>query len=139
MPEFVIGKIQYPELFTFKEDRFYNEYIVPVSQFYPLKNMTEHRRRKVERLIKKVGEDNIVVKSLDLSDPVKCALLVEAAENWRPKNINEYGKVEGEAIALSIQHAEKLKTENICLLRLRMFMLTLGPVNFFRKYVIEPA
>ena len=25
------------------------------------------------------------------------------------------------------------------LMRLRMFMLTLGPVNFFRKYIVEPA
>jgi len=25
------------------------------------------------------------------------------------------------------------------MLRLRMFMLTLAPVNFFRKYIVEPA
>lgn len=40
-------------------------------------------------------------------------------------------------------HEQGVVYGNICsdhgLLRLRMFMLTLGPHNFFRKYIVEPA
>lgn len=204
VPEFVIANVRYPSMFHFKEDRARSEYILPIARFYPIKNMQPHRRRKVERQIEKVGEHNIVTKSLDLNRQENRDFLWDVTLKWQPKGINNYGKLERDAmrICIDIDNAEALRIENVCLfvggklygfclyhessdkryitvkhikathvsalgfeliayafakwfaeqniayvnvsadygiLRLRMFMLTLGPVNFFRKYIIEPA
>jgi hypothetical protein len=202
VPQFVISSVRYPEMFTFRGDRARDEYIVDATQFYPLKNMAGHRRRKVERSLSKWGEENIVVKSLDLGIPEHRDMLLDAAKRWQTKNINNYGKLEEDSIRTSIMDAEELGIENVCLfvdgqlhgfclyavptdkryitlncikathestlgfelmaymfarwfvdrgvsyanlnadyglMRLRMFMLTLGPVNFFRKFTIQPA
>ncbi len=202
VPEFVISSVRYPEMFSFKSERCRDEYVLGTSQFYPLKNMGGFRRNKVERVLRGVGEENIVAKSLDLDIAQHRDMLIDAALRWRTKNINNYGKLEEEATRTAITHATALDTENICLfvngqlhgfclyvtpidkryivvhcikatnsntlgfelmayafskwfadkgvlyanvnsdyglMRLRMFMLTLGPVNFFRKYIVEPA
>jgi len=202
VPELVVGNIHFPDLFTPIEERNYHEYIVPVSKYYPLKNILGHRRRKIERQLRHIGEENIVIKSLDLRSTDNKQLLLQTGYTWWQKNINNFGKVEKEAMTKAIVHADKLGFENACLfindelrgfclyqlprdkryaiiahvkathralldfdlityefakwfadrgityvnlnsdeglLPLRMFMLTLGPSNFFRKYKIEPA
>ena len=202
VPEFVISSIRYPEMFKFKGQRSRDEYVLSGAQFYPLRNMNIYRRKKVERVLQQVGPENIIVRSLDLHLDEHKKLLLDAAEDWRGKNINNYGKLEREATETSILHATSLNTENACLfvdgrlygfclyvtppdkryaifhcikatnenalgfeliayafakwftdkgvlygnvnsdyglMRLRMFMLTLGPHNFFRKYLVEPA
>jgi len=202
VPEFVISSVRYPEMFTFKGERCRDEYVLSATQFYPLKNMGGFRRRKVERVLRAVGEENIIVKSLDLDIAEHRDMLIDAALKWQAKNINNYGKLEEEAMRTAITHASILDTENACLfvdgqlhgfclyvtprdkryilvhcikatnkdalgfelmayafckwftdkgvlyanvnsdyglMRLRMFMLTLGPVNYFRKYIVEPA
>jgi hypothetical protein len=202
VPEFVISSVRYPEMFTFKGQRSRDEYVLDSSKFYPIKNMAGHRRRKVERIVQDVGEENIVVKSLDLQSAQNRDLLLNAAREWQGRNINNYGKMDEEAVTTSVMNSDALNTENACLfvngqlhgfclyvrppdkryviihyikatnkntlgfelmayaftkwfvdkgvlygnvssdyglMRLRMFMLTLGPVNFFRKYIVEPA
>ncbi|MBX6334321.1 hypothetical protein IRY61_03215 [Candidatus Saccharibacteria bacterium] len=202
VPEFVVRNVKYPEMFNFKNDRTHDEYILSISDYYPLKNMHAFRRRKVERQIARVGERNIVVKSLDLSSEENKDFLWRMAVAWQPRGINNYGKHELRAMRICIEQSEELGIENACLfvngemygfclyeigsdtryvgmrhikathvstlgfeliaymfakwfaergvlygniasdfglMRLRMFMLTLGPVNFFRKYIIEPA
>lgn len=164
--------------------------------------MTGYRRRKVERQLARAKDHKIVTRSLDLSEARNRAFLWDMVIAWQPKGINNYGKIEREAMRLCLQHPEELGLENVCLfidgelygfclyrlgpdkryavikhikathvstlgfeliaymfaqwfaekgisyanvcsdfglLRLRMFMLTLGPYNFFRKYSIEPA
>jgi hypothetical protein len=202
VPEFTVSELQYPELFTCIEDRQHYEYIVPIARFYPLQNVASFKRRRIDRLIKKYGEDNLVVKSLDLGEQKNRDVLLHAAEKWWRYNLNNFGKVGLEAMRSSIQQAELLGLENACLmagsellgfclylspsdkryavlthvktthrdtigfdliafmlakwfnergvlyanltqdwgrLPLRVFLLTLGPSNFFRKYTIEPA
>lgn len=202
IPQFVINHIQYPELFSCHEDRNQYEYILSVSKYFPLKNLVGHRRRRVERQIRHIGEENIVVRSLDLLTERDQQLLLRAADKWWHKNINNFGKVEREAMEDAILHSDELAIENVCLfingelsgfclyqlpqdrrfaivcnvkavhrallrfdlmaykfaewfanlgvtqvninsdagiLPLRMFMLTLGPTDFFRKYRIEPV
>ncbi len=202
VPEFVIASVQYPEMFIFKEERKRNEYIFSGSQFYPLKNMGRYRRRKVERALRAIGEENILTKSLDLHSVEHQNMLLKAATEWQGKNINNYGKLEEEVIRVSIANATALNIECACLfvrghlygfclyvipsdkryiivhcikatnedtlgfelmayaftkwftdkgaiygnlnsdyglLRLRMFLLSLGPQNFFRKYIVEPV
>lgn len=200
--EFVVSEVEYPAMFSFHEERAYHEYIIPVANFYPFKNITGYRNRKIQRLFKKYGKDNLVSKSLDLQKQANVDLLIEATDTWWKKNLNDFGSVGKETIKKSIRHANALGFENVCMfaddtllgfclyqqpsdkryvicshikatqndtltfeliaymlgqwfgnqgftygnltedwgrLRLRMFMLTLGPSNFFRKYTVEPA
>jgi len=202
VPEFVIGEIQYHELFRLSEQRCYNEYVMPTTRFFPLKNIGQIRRGRIERQLKKFGESNITMRSLDLEDEDQRGLLLSMAEKWCPRNLNNFGSVGLEALKKCIDSADQLGMENVCFfnkqemlgfclyrltpdknyailmhikatnvhtlgfeligymlarwfsaqgiaqanltedwgrMRLRMFMLTLGPVNFFRKYTIEPA
>jgi hypothetical protein len=202
VPEFVVRNVKYPAMFNFRNDRMYDEYILSVADYYPLKNMNAFRRRKVERRLAKVDEKNIMVKSLDLSSEDNRDFLWRMAVAWQSKGINNYGRHELSAMRTAIEHSDKLKIDNACLfvngemygfclyetgsdgryvsmrhikathvstlgfeliaymfakwfaeqgvlyaniasdfgiMRLRMFMLTLGPTNFFRKYIIEPA
>lgn len=202
VPEFVVRNVKYPAMFNFRNDRTYDEYILSVSDYYPLKNMNAFRRRKVERQLAKISDKSIVVKSLDLRHEENRDLLWRMAVAWQSRSINNYGRHELGAFRACLEHSERLGIENACLfvggelygfclyeigpdrryismrhikathatalgfeliaymfakwfaeqgvlygnvasdfgiMRLRMFMLTLGPVNFFRKYIIEPA
>jgi|ADGO01.1.fsa_nt_gi hypothetical protein len=115
VPEFVITNVRYPSMFNFKEDRARSEYILSVSKFYPIKNMQPHRRRKVERQIEKVGEHNIITKSLDLAKEENRELLWQATLKWQARGINNYGKFEQDAMRICIDNAEALGIENVCL------------------------
>lgn len=202
VPEFVVSNVRYPAMFNFREDRAHHEYILPVSGFYPIKNMQSYRRRKAERQLSKAGDVSMITESLDLSRRDNREFLWEATLKWQAKGINNYGKLEQDAIKICLNDAEELGVDNVCLfvngelygfclyylghdkryvavkhikathvstlgfeliaymfakwfseqgivytnvcadfglMRLRMFMLTLGPHNFFRKYIVEPA
>jgi hypothetical protein len=167
-----------------------------------LKNIKGIRRAKIDRSLKKYGEDNVIVRSIDLHDAENRHALLSLARRWWGKNFNDFGRVEREAMTFCVENAELLNVENACLfvggklrgfclyqlshdkryaiishvkathssflgydlmtyefakwfasqgvdhvnlntdegrLALRMFMLTLGPTNFFRKYTIVPA
>lgn len=202
VPEFVVANIQFTELFNCTEQRRFHEYVVDTSCFYPLKNLAVYKRKRIEYILRKVGEERIVLKSLDLHSESDRKLLLDTAERWWTRNINDFGTVQKEAITQCIMNAEELGIENLCvfvegkiygfclyqhtqdrryviiphikgthertlgfeligylfakwfaergitygnltsdrgLLRLRMFLLTLNPTNFYRKYKIEPA
>lgn len=202
VPELVVSSIRYPDMFSAHEQRGYHEYIIPVSQYYPLKNVSDHRKRKIERQLRRIGEENVVVKSLDLRSTENKQLLLQSGLTWWRKNLSSLGKIEREAMKKAILHPNELGMENVCLfinddlrgfclyqipsdkrfvilnhvkathkaflgfelicyefakwfadrgityvnlnsdegiLPLRMFMLTLGPTNFFRKYTITPV
>lgn len=202
VPEFVVSNIRYTELFNSTEQRQFHEYVVDTSCFYPLKNMAAFKRRRVERVLRRVGEEKIILKSLDLHLVKDRELLVDTAEEWWHRNINDFGQVEREALMKCILNPDEYEVENLCLfvgkelygfciyhrphdkryviiphikathedtlgfdligysfakwfaeqgvkygnltsdrgrLRLRMFLLTLGPTDFFRKYQVEPA
>ncbi len=199
MPEFVIAELQYPDMYNFIEDRSNDEYVVPISRFYPLENLNTFRRRRIERQLKGFGEKNISVRSIDLKERHNSQLLIDTAELWWSKNLNDFGKIGLEAMKKSILNAGALDVGNVCIfagenlvgfclylmpvderyiilahikathkdtigfdligyliaqwfserncicgnltqdwgrLRLRMFLMTLGPVNYFRKYTI---
>jgi hypothetical protein len=202
VPEFVVSRIRYTELFNSTEQRQFHEYLVDTSCFYPLKNVASFKRKRIEKVLKRVGEEKIVLKSLDLSSVKERELLLNTAENWWHRNINDFGQVEREALMKCILNPEQYEVENLCLfvdqelygfclyhrppdtryvviphikathedtlgfdlmgycfarwfaergvmygnltadkgrLRLRMFLLTLGPTGFFRKYKVEPV
>lgn len=201
VPEFTISSIHYPDLFQCTEQRKFHEYIVAATSFYPLENLGVFRRKKLQRSFKRIGGRHAYIKNLDLSKRQNKELLIEKAEAWWNKNLNNYGKLEKRAFYRLVDNAKVLDVENACLfvddelygfciyiqtcdkryiniehvkathdnalgyelmgylfakwftelgfiygnlnsdagiLRLRMFMLTLGPTNFLRKYIIRP-
>jgi hypothetical protein len=115
VPDFVISQVEYPELFIFKEQRKYDEYVIPLDRFYPLKNMTAHRRQKVEKSLANLDEKSMQTRALDLHDAKSRKLLLDTAKKWQGRSINNYGKLELEAVKDALEHAVELKVDNVCL------------------------
>lgn len=203
VPEFVVSSVRFPELFVFTEQRALNEYVFSFEKFYPLEHMVGHRRWAVKRFLANVGEENIQLKSIDLSASANKQLLLQKVRQWHGKGaVNTTFALERDAIRSAIAQGESIGLENICLfvggelhgfclyqlatdpsytllsharigreiphtfnyalhafaewflsqgitfvnmhsdlgmLDMRMIKLAMGPVNFFRKYKIEPA
>lgn len=78
VPEFVIQSVQYPEMFTFKSQRSYDEYLVSVADFYPLENMTSIWRHKIGRKLPDLSKRKVETKALDLSLSENKELLLQA-------------------------------------------------------------
>jgi hypothetical protein len=198
VPEFVIEHIEYPEMFMCTEERDVSEYVFEVSKFYPLKQLVNYRRHRVRSFLLRNDEEQIELRSIDLSQSWNQKLLIE--HDWPIKGINRIAQSFDEAWEFSIVHAEELGLDNLCLFMrgrlcayclyqkpadkryvifkhakvdygiprlldylvyalarhfagsgvsyvnldsdmgvqfLRMFLLTLGPVNYFRKYAVE--
>jgi hypothetical protein len=114
VPEFVISSVQYPEIFTFTQQRDYDEYLIKMSDQYPLDNMKSIWRYKIKRKLKNIKEE-VSVKQLDLSKRENKDLLIHALGGWQAKNINNYGKIEQEGAILAIDHAVEIGANNICL------------------------
>jgi hypothetical protein len=103
VPEFVLEHIEHPELFTFKSMRAMDEYIVPVSKFYPLDHFVSFRRQRIRTFLNAVGKENIVVKAIDLSDRDVQQVLLDANKIWAKKgSVNDVTRAENEAINRAI-------------------------------------
>lgn len=114
VPEFVMASMRYPEMFSFKDERGFDEYIIPVTRFYPLNGALAHRRWQVKRFLAKVAEDRVSIKSVDLSDSANKALFLTKARQWWKKNtINDLMKLEQESLIHSIEMADDLKLQNM--------------------------
>jgi len=201
VPQFVVNSIHYPELFKIKSQRCFDEYIFDMSDFYPIENLASIWRHKIKKKLPTLENRKVEMKKLDLAQQQNRDFLLNALDQWQPKNINDYGQREREWARAATTLAADLHIENVgrfvdeelygcciysisedghdlqvsfikathnkalgyelimyllaewfhglgvkqinlgwdCgLLRLRAFMLTLGPMNFFRKYTIEP-
>ncbi len=116
VPEFVLSFIRYHDMYTFKEQRHLNEYVLPLSHFYPLKNMAPHWQRVAAKVINFLEDKKISVTSLDLQVKSERDLLLNAAAKWRVKNkLNDFGSIEGECIENYIINSDKLGVDNLCL------------------------
>lgn len=118
VPEFVLSHIQYPELFTPKGERAFDELLLSVSKFYPLSQAPLFRRRRVRRFLADIDESRIVVKTLDLSMDINQQQLLTAAATWEKKGgvrLNHIAKNESEAMRTSITHADIAGIDNLCL------------------------
>jgi hypothetical protein len=200
VPEFVVTKLKYPELFGFRDERDFDEYVVPLKSLYPLSNVLPLKRKKVEKF-KRRGYQ-LEVKSLDLNKTENVVKLLYCAQEWHQKgNVNHTVDPVQEVIRYAITRATPLGINNICLFmdgelggfllyskpedsryiianfikvnptipdlfdfmeftwakwmsargvsyanldcdlglpQMRRIRLRLGPVNFFRKYTVEP-
>lgn len=103
VPEFVLEHIEHPELFAFNGMRAMDEYIVPVSKFYPLDHFVSFRRQRIRSFLNIVGKESIAVKAMDLSDRDIQQLLLDGNKIWAKKgSVNDVTKMENEAIDRAI-------------------------------------
>lgn len=117
VPEFVVSHMSHPELFNFKSERAYDEYVLDLNRYYPMKRMKGLRRHRIRRFLSSVGDAKIVVKSIDLADEDNQRMLLGYAKAWpRRGTVNALVKHSDDAMKVSIENAEILGTENICLM-----------------------
>jgi len=103
VPECILEYVEHPELFDFKGMRSLDEYIIPVSRFYPLNRMLSYRRKRVNTFLKNVGEGNVVIKTVDLSDKQIQEIIIKKTKKWTKKGtVNDVTKMEDEALYRAI-------------------------------------
>jgi hypothetical protein len=103
VPEFVLEHLEHPELFNFKGIRSMDEYIIPVSRFYPLNRMLSYRRKRVNTFTKNIGAENIAVKLVDLSDRHIQEIMTDNTRVWTKKGtVNDVTKMENAALHRAI-------------------------------------
>ena len=116
VPEFVVQAIRCPERLSITEEFDYNEYIVPVSNFFPLIGVKSLTRWKVNKFLKEVGDKTVKMKSLDLRVPANREKLLRAAEKWQHKANSIDGlDLELEVICKSVNESRRLGMKNLCL------------------------
>jgi hypothetical protein len=114
VPEFVINRIRYAELFTFIGERDFDEYIIPVRALYPLGEATSTMRIKIRRFLNSYAED-ITVNSLDLGRTEDRRLLLECSrEWWRASGYYKSPKLVEEAMESVVENARHFGIQNIC-------------------------
>ncbi len=116
VPQFVVDRIENPCDFSIINERDYDEYIVPVSQLYPLDNLNHNMRRKVKKFLVTTEDAKVEVKSLDLTDVVNQELLLNASYAWwRAAGHNDKDGNERVAMKIAVENAEMLEMHNVCL------------------------
>jgi hypothetical protein len=138
VPEFVIGYMEHPELFTCISQRNTDEYVIPVDKFYPIKHSVSFRRHRVNKFLRNMQGSKIVVKSIDLSLEDNRFLLTKCANTWPAKGpANTTVSHSDDGMAVSINEADRIGTENLCLFvddKLQAFILYTQPSD--KRYVI---
>lgn len=138
VPEFVIKAMQKPDLFHIVEELDYNEYVLSVSALFPLEGANHNIRRKVKKFIKEAGEDQVVVRSLDLRLAESQDLLLDHIRQWWGRGSNNDARgIEKSVLRTSIRRAEELGINNICVfVRGELHGVVLFQVSHDGKYII---
>jgi hypothetical protein len=130
VPEFVIEDMRFPELFNFKAERNYDEYIIALSKFYPLEDSSRHHRKRVMNFAERLLGTNVSVGPVDLSLSENQELLLGAMREWPKKGINSLASSNNGAMENAIRHADELGFKSVCLKldgTLHCFMLFYAP------------
>lgn len=113
VPHFVIDHVAYSIMFTFKEQRDFYEYVISLEKFYPMDNLVWYRRKKIERQLSQFGD--IFVRKLDLRTEDNQKLVLDMIDTSWDMNLNNFGKLEQNAVRMSVLRAREIGIENICL------------------------
>jgi hypothetical protein len=113
VPQFVIDSIRYPEIFHFDLKYGDEDCIVAFKRFAILSNLPNYKRTRIKKFVKNSG--NLGIKSLDLRSYYNRKLLLDCAEQWPKKNLNNIGQFEEDALRLCVPHATELSIKNVCL------------------------
>lgn len=116
MPEFVVSSLHHPELFTFEQERAFDEYLYDVSDYYPLSHMPERRRKRVRKFLSQVDEKKVATRTLDLGTLENRQLLLDSMRLWGQKGVvNGIGSLSDKSLEVAVMHAEEFGLENLCL------------------------
>lgn len=114
-PEFVIDHMRYPELFNFNPERNYDEYLIPLSNFYPAENSSAYQRHRVESFMNRMEGSRVGVMPLDMSKQASKDLLINKTKEWPNKGVNRLSEREREALINAIKNADRLGLHVACL------------------------
>jgi hypothetical protein len=132
VPEFVIDNMRFPELFNFKSERNYDEYIIALSKFHPLKNASRHHVKRVMNFAQKLPNTRVSVGPMDLGLKENQELLLGTMKKWPKRGINALASSANGAMENAIRHANELGFKNVCLKldgELHCFMLFYASQN----------
>lgn len=103
VPEFVVSKIRFPEMFRFESERDHDECIVNVKSLSDPSMLPEHKRWKVQRFLSEFNEERLQVRPLDLASVYDRDLMLEKLEEWKPKGgLNTFAKHDEDCLRVSI-------------------------------------
>lgn len=115
VPDFVVSSIRYPELFNFKAERAYDEYLIDLSRQQPLENTTGFQRHRLEQFLEKMQGHQVTVESLDMSRHESRKLLLDLNDQWPKRGINSTDAKEEVAVRRAIDNADKLGLHASCI------------------------
>lgn len=201
VPDFVIHSMQHPQHFSITPSQRDDEYIISVSRFADIHNLSEFRRLKIKQFMRSTIKNRIELSEINTGSFSAQMQMTQAARLWRRKGVNSLGSLESEALEHAISGGHRLGVRNVALfidgelvayclyhqpadksyaiidharvnydiphlfdymlyafavhfrnqginyaniygdfgaMRLRVIKLALKPVNFFRKYTVEP-
>lgn len=115
VPEFVIDNMRYPEMFSFRGERGYDEYVVSLSKFYPLSQASRYQQHRVDRFVENLSNRRVSVGPIDLKTKEGQLLLLNAVDSWPRKGINNLSLREHEALQNAVIHATDLGLNNVCI------------------------
>lgn len=118
VPEFVVNRIKNKNDLSIEEEPGYHEYILNSKEIAELEGHDHSRtRRKVTRFVREVGDRQMTLKELDLSDQQTKDMVYEKIKRWRPERIaqTDPDAIELKAINNSISYSRHLDTRNLAL------------------------
>lgn len=116
IPEFVLSRIRYPELFQCSEERSDDECILSTREFIELEKIDGFKRSRIHRLLASLDEEDVSLVTLDLSQESNKKLLIGLCSEWKGRGpINILPKRTEEAFRELVEYANELDITNLCL------------------------
>lgn len=138
VPEFELSSLQHPQLFRFDGERDMDEYVLSLSRFYPQTHMVGFRRSHIRKFLSQVDENDITVRSIDLTSKSNQRMLLNSIATWPSKGtLNDLTQLSDDVLHRSILDAEAYGIENACLFirnKLHAYILYHLPAD--KRYVI---
>lgn len=108
VPEFVVNRIRYPEMFVFDSQRQSDECIVDVDTALDFDKLPVHKKQRLRKLLAAIGEDSIQVLPIDLDSVYERDNLLRLIDEWRDESeLNGAFKHEEEAAVSAIRGGAK--------------------------------
>ena len=115
VPEFVIARLRYPELYECNNDRYADEYIYKVTKFSSLDGWVGFKRARINKFLARQGAKKLEVRALDLADGENILLLNRRERELRGKSIFNFAKHVNECMQIGLDNAKTLGTKSLCL------------------------
>lgn len=116
VPEFVVSCLHYPELFRFKGEREFDEYVLATEVIGTPPTIPPFLERRAKRFLTAHRQEDISVCALDLNQPHNKQLLLVCARAWAQKGLmNTLPKATEDSLYLVIIEAEKIGMEVMCI------------------------